>query len=1037
MNNLNNYKSFEAESDSGDCLRLLFIKRNKAKEALMYTWFILSFGLFYILHIWIVKFQLLSFDICAPYEATHVVVTAKDRSRAIRDITPLEVPLSALDPNQADHTILLQTFTFRFIRYYFSMQSHTFSALKYSCALPCKDVHEKLGEGITSDAQYQGKLRIFGACLIDVPMPTIWELLYREILHPFFIFQVFSIVLWCVEKYFLYSLTILILSVVSVLSNLFETKRNIKAVREMALYECMINVKRENKWIVANSTQLVPGDLIEIPENIYLPCDVVLLSGIVLVDESMLTGESQPVLKDPLPKGSPQIYRGDKRHTLSSGTKPLNCRGNSYGIVIATGFSTAKGELVRSILFPKPNRFKFISETFKYIGMMGILAILGFFYCLGTFMEENIPVVNIILLSLDLITIAVPPALPLAMTIGTTFAINRLKKKNVNCISPHAVNPAGRVSIICFDKTGTLTEDHMTLKGVYDASTNKIESNLDNCVSILQESMATCHSLTTINGEMYGDPQEIAIFRSIGWESKERDGIRSVIRNDGDEIKIKHLFHFSQITKRMGVIIEAENQLKLHLKGAPEEICKLCASLPENISHTILHFSRQGYRLLACAYKNIESYSSDQQLGEIENDLIFLGLILLQNELKPDSTDVIGTLQSARVRCVMSTGDAILTGSAVGKLCGIIPGDSPVFLGDINGEHIVWEDEEGDPKDWTDITGICCLSITGNLLEFLIYSSHPSLPYVLSKGAVFGRMSPQQKIMLVEQMQKDDTLVAMVGDGANDCGALKGADVGLSLSEAEASIAAPFSSKDLRGIIEILKEGRASLVTCFQSFKFITMYSMIQFLCVMILYTLHNSLQDAQFLYQDLFMILPLAIFMAYTAAYNYLSPVMPPGALISVPVVSSILGQILISLTMLITGYLTVHHQDWFVPTESTVEHPKQGPENTVLFILASTQILIVCMSFSIGPPYRQPAYANYWFSSCVVIVWVISVYFTLTPDTFTRKLLAIYDMPMDFKEKLLGIMFANLVIAWAYEKLGVRVIMYCFKKIKERGTD
>lgn len=151
----------------------------------------------------------------------------------------------------------------------------------------------------------------------------------------------------------------------------------------------------------------------------------------------------------------------------------------------------------------------------------------------------------------------------------------------------------------------------------------------------------------------------------------------------------------------------------------------------------------------------------------------------------------------------------------------------------------------------------------------------------------------------------------MVGDGANDCGALKGADVGLSLSEAEASIAAPFSSKDLRGIIEVLKEGRASLATCFQSFKFITMYSMIQFMCILILYSLSNKLMNAQFLFQDLFMILPLAILMAYTAAYRYLAPTLPPGALISVPVVSSIIGQMMLQFFWMLFAYWVMKNQD------------------------------------------------------------------------------------------------------------------------------
>jgi cation-transporting P-type ATPase 13A2 len=135
------------------------------------------------------------------------------------------------------------------------------------------------------------------------------------------------------------------------------------------------------------------------------------------------------------------------------------------------------------------------------------------------------------------------------------------------------------------------------------------------------------------------------------------------------------------------------------------------------------------------------------------------------------------------------------------------------------------------------------------------------LKYVLDNAKVFGKMSPSQKVLLVELMQIDDFQVAVIGDGANHCGALKAADVGLSITKSnselncEASIAAPFSSDSLESIIELLKEGRTALVTSFQCFKFITMYSLIQFTCINFLYFLKSNLLDFQFLYQDMFMI--------------------------------------------------------------------------------------------------------------------------------------------------------------------------------------
>ena len=159
-------------------------------------------------------------------------------------------------------------------------------------------------------------------------------------------------------------------------------------------------------------------------------------------------------------------------------------------------------------------------------------------------------------------------------------------------------------------------------------------------------------------------------------------------------------------------------------------------------------------------------------------------------------------------------------------------------------------------------------------------------------------MAPDDKAKLVEKLQEFcKTEVGMCGDGANDCGALKVADMGLSLSEAEASIAAPFTSQiqDISSVVVLLREGRCALTTSFQCFKFIEMYSMIQFLSVIMLYSMGSRLSDSQFLYIDLFMIIPLSIFMGQTEAYKTLTPHLPAASLLSLPVLTSVLGSVVI----------------------------------------------------------------------------------------------------------------------------------------------
>lgn len=308
-------------------------------------------------------------------------------------------------------------------------------------------------------------------------------------------------------------------------------------------------------------------------------------------------------------------------------------------------------------------------------------------------------------------------------------------------------------------------------------------------------------------------------------------------------------------------------------------------------------------------------------------------------------------------------------------------------------------------------------------------------------------MSPNQKVLLVELLQKEEIQVAMVGDGANDCGALKAADVGLSIVKSnnddtgEASIAAPFSAESLPAIISLLQEGRAALVTSFSCFKFILMYSMIQFLCINFLYFLRNNLLDLQFLYEDLFMILPLAVFMAYTGPNLRLTAVLPPGALISVPVISSLIGQVILQGFFQIFAYFVLISQSWYKDENSlynedpdshqiSAYNPAPAYENTVFFLISSIQLLIVCVSFSIGPPFRQPAYKNLYFTLFVVLITFISVYLIIFPTDNTIRFLKMKELGMDYRWTLLGIIAFGCVSTWLYERFGVLIVSKIIKR-------
>lgn len=191
---------------------------------------------------------------------------------------------------------------------------------------------------------------------------------------------------------------------------------------------------------------------------------------------------------------------------------------------------------------------------------------------------------------------------------------------------------------------------------------------------------------------------------------------------------------------------------------------------------------------------------------------------------------------------------------------------------------------------------------------------------LLARGTIFARMSPDLKQHLVGELQRADYYVAMCGDGANDCGALKIAHCGISLSDSEASVASPFTSRqsNISCVLDVIKEGRAALVTSFGIFKFMAAYSLVQFISVMILYSIDTNLTDIQFLYIDLVLISSFAFFFGKTkSTKKALTKQVPENSLVSRLTILSIFFQIVIMAVLQAVALVTVRNQSWFIPYE------------------------------------------------------------------------------------------------------------------------
>lgn len=1107
---------------------------SKFKNAIYNFICIVSFGLLYLLLRWLPSYKVKLIGTKVPLGKAEWVVLENEfgefsiepikrewYNRPISTILPLDDPFQEIDgindesyqhrhhhyhhvTEKNPNIPILITFQYRYITFIYSPVEDIFKTNNNWTDPDWVDLSSTL-RGLSSGVQ-EDRILAFDSNQINLRVKTVAELLFNEVLHPFYVFQIFSIILWSLDEYYYYAGCIFLISILSIVDTLVETRRTQKSLADMSHFACEVRVFRDEFWTNVNSADLVPGDIYEIsdPSLTVFPCDSLLLSGDCIVNESMLTGESVPVSKFPAePETMLQLLDDFQNTQISSylsksflfnGTTIIRARipyGQSAALamVVRTGFSTTKGSLVRSMVFPKPTGFKFYEDSFKYIGVMALIALFGFSISCIQFIKIGLDKRTMILRALDIITIVVPPALPATLTIGTGFALSRLKKKGIFCISPTRVNIGGKIDILCFDKTGTLTENGLDVLGVQlcvPSSHNSFQFadlvqdvhklfpkfSLNDCSSPRDYraknffiSLLTCHSLRVVDNELIGDPLDFKMFQFTKWSYEEdfqekefhstyeerrhdnalpenidiipavvhpnsADPENTFIDNDPHNfLGIIRSFEFLSELRRMSVIVKPSNEdvYWAFTKGAPEVITQICnkATLPANFEEMLNYYTHKGYRVIACAGRvlprNTWLYSQKVSREEVESNMEFLGFIIFENKLKKETAKTLQTLQEASIRTVMCTGDNVLTAISVGRQCNLIK-SKKVYVPsleeiDSTGQtSIIWRDVDNmdDTLDSRTLLPInnssstsYTLAITGDIFRIIFGDENNSISEdyintVLLKGTIYARMSPDEKHELMEQLQRLNYTVGFCGDGANDCGALKAADVGISLSEAEASVAAPFTSQvfDISCVLDVIKEGRACLVTSFSCFQYMSLYSAIQFITITVLYSRGSNLGDFQFLYIDLLLIVPIAIFMSWSKPYDKIVKKRPSANLVSPKILIPLLASIVVVLLFQIIPWIIVQGEEWYMKPIVGGDDVVESSDNTILFFISNFQYILTAVILSVGPPYREPMSRNIGFIVDVIISIVLSIWLMfIDSSSFLGKKFQLTEISFKFK--------------------------------------
>ncbi len=530
-----------------------------------------------------------------------------------------------------------------------------------------------------------------------------------------------------------YTDTIVILFVVFInaIVGFIQEEKATLILRDLKKYETSTcKVKRNDKIIVINTKELVPGDIIYLESGETVPADIRILSCENLkVDESALTGESVPVQKssDALKEN---LIIQEQKNMLFLGTNITN--GKCTGIVVSTGKNSELGKIAVSLneidRIETPLQLK-IKELSKKITLI-VFIILIFIFILALINKYTI--LEIIMLCSSLAVAAIPEGLPTVITITLSVGISNLAKKKTVVKQMQAVETLGAIDIICSDKTGTITQNKMSVNEEYI-----LDENMLNYICAL------CNDGLIYKDKYVGDPTETCLYDYL--YNKKLDPLK--IRK-----KCKRILDipFDSERKMFTTLNKIDNDIYILCKGSMDSLIEkvnLTKSEKKNVLDKVKTLSKDALRTLGFAYKKINYIPKDiKELEKEENNLSFAGILGMIDPPRESVKKSVLLCKNAGIRPIMITGDSIDTATAIAKNVGIIDNDNEAMLGS--------ELDKYNDKELKDI---------------------------VKKYSVFARVNPSHKERIVFALQNSGKIVAMTGDGVNDAPAIKDAHVGVGM----------------------------------------------------------------------------------------------------------------------------------------------------------------------------------------------------------------------------------------------------------------
>ena len=549
----------------------------------------------------------------------------------------------------------------------------------------------------------------------------------------------------------------LVIFAVIIMNAILGTVQNVKAEQSLnslkALSSPNAKVIRNGVKIEIPSREVVPGDIVVLEAGDLVVADGRIIESFSLqVNESALTGESESVNKFEDVIDSEEVALGDQKNMVFSSS--LVTYGRALIVVTNTGMTTELGKIATLMEQTKEKKTPLQITLDDFSKKLATIILIICIIVFGLSVYRQTPVLESLMFAVALAVAAIPEALSSIVTIVLALGTQKMAKENAIIKNIKSVEGLGCVSIICSDKTGTLTQNKMTTKQIF-VDNSLIESEdikfNDNLVQKdLMRAAILCNDSTSVDGKEIGDPTEVALVNLGHVHSLKEQDVR-------DEFKRLKEIPFDSDRKLMSTLHYIDNKYVMYTKGAldvlldrtthirtSEGVKKITQSDKDRILNTNQYLSENGLRVLSFAYKELDS---EKELSlDDENNYTFLGLISMIDPPRVESAEAVKDCIMAGIKPIMITGDHKITASAIAKQIGIL--------------------QEGD------------MAVTGLELDKM---SDEELNEKLSHISVYARVSPENKIRIVDAWQNKGKIVAMTGDGVNDAPALKQADIGIAM----------------------------------------------------------------------------------------------------------------------------------------------------------------------------------------------------------------------------------------------------------------